>query len=351
MNKLLVICGPTATGKTDLGIYLAKKFEGEIASADSRQVYKGMDIGTGKDLPVDSKYQVSRLPSPGGEAAGGQASIKYQKINLGYYLFNGVRAWLLDVVEPNQEFSVAHYVELAQKVMEDIWRRGKLPIVVGGTGFYIKGLIDGIETLGAEPDWELRIRLKDLPAQKLFDFLARLDATKAASMNVSDRQNPRRLIRAIEIASKNQKPKTKNLKPCLAGRRAKTSANALFIGFKAPFKKLYQRIDKRVEERVRKGAEKEVKVLIKKGYSWDLPAMSAMGYREWQPYFEGKATKEEIIQKWKFAEHAYARRQLTWFRRDPRIRWFDISERSWKKGVEGLVKSWYNEKIKVQKSK
>ena len=148
MNKLLIICGPTATGKTSLGIKLARKFNGEIVSADSRQVYKGMDVATGKDLPVGSKYQVS--------------SIKYQKIRAGYYLFEGIPVWMLDVVEPNQEFSVAQYIDLGQKVMVDIWRRKKAPIVVGGTGFYIKGLIDGIETLGVEPNWELRNRLEKL---------------------------------------------------------------------------------------------------------------------------------------------------------------------------------------------
>jgi tRNA dimethylallyltransferase len=333
MSKLLVICGPTSTGKTGLGIRLAKKFDGEIVSADSRQVYKGMDIGTGKDVE-NGKWIIDNGKR-------------------GHWEVEGVPIWLLDVVKPNQEFSVAHYVELAQKVMEDIWRRGKLPIIVGGTGFYIKGLIDGIGTLGVESDWELRIRLKDLPAQKLYDFLARLDATKAASMNVSDRKNPRRLIRAIEIASKNQKlylrrqAKTENstcvdrLKPCLAGRRAKTSAKALFIGLRTPPKKLYQRIDKRIDKQVEMGAEEEVRGLIKKGYPWNLPAMSAMGYREWQLYFEGKATKEEIIQKWKFAEHAYARRQLTWFRRNPQIRWYDITKRGWRTRVVELIKRWY----------
>ena len=316
----MIICGPTATGKTSLGIHLAKKisakggpasgWNAEIVSADSRQVYKGMDIGTSKDLPKNSKLPV------------------------GYYLFSGIPVWLLDVVAPNQEFNVSQYINLAQKVIKDIWQRHKLPIIVGGTGFYIKGLVDGIETLGVEPDWELRSRLEGLPAPKLFDLLARFDPGKAASMNVSDRKNPRRLIRAIEIASKSRRLKTKD-------RKQKIKAEILFIGLKAEYKELYKRIDKRVEERVEMGVEKEIKKLIKKGYSWNLPAMSAMGYREWQTFFDGKATKEEIIQKWKFDEHGYARRQLTWFKKDERIKWFDITSPGFKNKVEKLVESWY----------
>jgi tRNA dimethylallyltransferase len=328
-NKLLIICGPTATGKTALGLLLAKKFKGEIISADSRQVYRGMDIATGKDIE-EGKWVRD------------------------HWEIQGVPLWLLDVVEPHQEFSVAQYIDLAQKKIRDIWQRRKsrlevedprrrasgLPILVGGTGFYIKGLIDGIGTLGVEADWELRMRLENLSAEKLFDLLSRLNPVKAASLNASDRKNPRRLIRAIEIATR-QKPETKNLKP-------KTSVDTLFIGLKAELKKLYKRIDKRVEERVKGGVEKEIKGLIRKGYSWDMPAMSALGYREWQDFFEGRLGKEEVIQKWKFDEHGYARRQMTWFRKDPRIHWFDITEDDWTERVEGLVKSWYNGKIKVR---
>jgi len=326
MNKLLIICGPTATGKTSLGIHLAKKFNGEIISADSRQVYKGMDIGTGKDLPKNSKLKTKNS----------KLNLKTENFQTGYYLFDQIPVWMLDVVEPNQEFSVAQYINLGQKVMVDIWRRKKLPIIVGGTGFYIKGLIDGIETLGVEPNWELRNRLERFSVQKLFEILARLDSSKAASMNASDRKNPRRLIRAIEIANaKTQKP-------------AKTQKNfdTLLIGLKAPYQQLYQRIDERVDKQVKMGAEEEVKKLIKKGYQWDLPAMSAMGYGVWRPYFEGKETLGEVIKRWKFDEHSYARRQMTWFKRDKRVHWFDIVEKSWEKRVEDLVKSWYNKDIK-----
>jgi tRNA dimethylallyltransferase len=335
MNKLLVICGPTATGKTSLGIHLAKKisakggpasgWQGEIVSADSRQVYKGMDIGTGKDLPADSKLKTQNS----------KLQLKGQKYQVGYYLFEGIPVWMLDVVTPAQEFSVAQYVELARKIIEDTWQRKKLPIIVGGTGFYIRGLIDGIETLGVVPNWELRKRLEKFSVQKLFEILARLDSSKAASMNASDRRNPRRLIRAIEIATRNRKQKTEN-------RKQKIKAKILIIGLKLEPKALYQRIDKRVDKQVKMGAEEEVEKLLKKGYSWDLPAMSAMGYGVWKPYFEGKQTLREVIERWKFDEHGYARRQMTWFKRDKRVHWFDITEPGWQDKVEQLAESWYN---------
>lgn len=307
MNKLLVICGPTATGKTGLAVKLAKKFSsrgrpasgwnGELISADSRQVYRGMDIGTGKDHPKEMKIH------------------------------------LIDVVAPNQEFSVAQYVNLAWKVISDIWKRKKLPIIVGGTGFYIKGLIDGIETLGVPPDWELRKKLSNLDIKKLREILEKTCPERMREMNESDRNNPRRLIRAIEIASVGV---PSQLHP------ASYTLNPLFIGLTTPYKTLYQQIDKRVIQRVKMGAEKEVRRLLKKGYSWDLPAMNSMGYIQWQPFFEGKVTKDEVIQRWKFTEHAYARRQMTWFKKDKRINWFDISLKGWENKVEDLVRKWYS---------
>ena len=321
MNKLLAVCGPTASGKTALGIKLAKKFssrgrpasgwKGEIISADSRQVYKGMDIATGKDIS-NGKWIIDNGKN-------------------GYWEIEGIPVWLLDVVKPNQAFSVAQYVDLAEKVIENIWQRNKLPIIVGGTGFYIKGLIDGIETLGVPPDWKLRRRLEKLSVQKLFEMLARLDPGKTALMNASDRKNPRRLVRAIEIANAETQKSAKTQK----------KIDTLFIGLKALYKELYQRIDKRVNKQVEMGAEQEVKNLLTQGYSWNLPALSGIGYRQWRPYFEKRASLEEVVQRWKYDEHAYARRQMSWFRRDKRIRWFDIAKPGFEKKVEKLVNDWY----------
>jgi len=301
MDRLLVICGPTATGKTSLAVKLAKKFNGELISADSRQVYQGMDIGTGKDHP------------------------------------RGIKIHLIDVVKPNQEFSIAQYYRSAWQVIKEIWEKGKLPILVGGTGFYIKAVVDGITTKDIPPNPKIRQGMKEWPASQLYQYLENLDPIKAASLNKSDRQNPRRLIRAIEIDSwKKENPgwqPEEHKKPLV-----------LFIGIKASYKELYQMIDRRVLQRVKMGAEKEVRGLIKKGYSWGLPAMNSMGYIQWKPFLKGEITRDEVIKRWQFAEHAYARRQMTWFKKDKRIKWFDISQKRWQDRVVKLVKGWLAKK-------
>lgn len=301
MDKLLVICGPTATGKTGLAVKLAKKFKGELISADSRQVYRGMDIGTGKDHP------------------------------------KGMKIHLVDVVKPNQEFSVSQYYHLTWQAIREIWKKGKLPILVGGTGFYIKAVVDGLATKDIPPNSKIRQGMKGWSAKQLYQYLESLDSLKAASLNQSDRNNPRRLIRAIEIADWRKEnpgwqPK-KHKKPPV-----------LVIGLKAKYKELYQRIDKRVLQRVKMGAEKEVRDLIKRGYSWNLPAMSSMGYIQWRSYLERETTRDEVIKRWQFAEHAYARRQMTWFRKDKKILWFDISQKRWQDRVVKLVEKWLAEK-------
>jgi len=321
MNKFLVICGPTATGKTSLGIKLAQKFDGEIVNADSRQVYRGMDVGTGKEIQ-SSKFKVQTL--------------ERGKYNIGYYLISGVRVWLLDVVEPSYRFSVADYVNCAVPAIEGIWKRGKLPILVGGTGFYIKALIDGIDTMGVEPDWELREKFKNTGTKKLQEFLKRIDAERFNGMNQSDRNNPRRLVRAIEIA-KNPLPNSKILKL--------TAKDILMIGLKASYKKLYERIDKRVEKRLEEGLIKEIKSLIGKGYNFDNSVLGeTIAYKEWEGCLENGQLKGEIVQKWKYNEHHYARRQMTWFRKEERINWFDITSDSFLQNIEKLVRKWYIKK-------
>ena len=357
MKKLLVICGPTAMGKTSLGVKLAKKFNGEIVSADSRQVYKGMDIGTGKDI---NKFSIFNF----------QFSIK-DKYQIGHYKIDEVRVWLLDVVKPDYQFSVADYVKCANLVIKDIWKRKKLPILVGGTGFYIKGLVDGIETIGVEQDWELREKLTSCRVNELTSLLKKLDPEKWERMNESDRRNPRRLIRAIEIALQIRNPKSEISNPDVKiedarlKRRHKSeirnskfkTKNTLFIGLTAENNVLYQRIDKRVEERVKQDIVKEIKRLIKMGYSWENSVVgTTIGYREWKECFagsrlkaraagiasgdarQGSRLKEEIIQKWKYAEHGYARRQMTWFKKDKRISWFDISKKGWENDIMSFLR-------------
>lgn len=320
MEKLLVVCGPTATGKTSFALKLAQKFNAELISADSRQVYQGLDIGTGKDLPQNTKFYPQKGSDP--------------QINFGFYKVNQIPVWGLDLVKPNQLFSVAHYFRFAQRAIKDISRRKKLPLLVGGTGFYIKALTDGIQTLGISPNWELRYQLKDISAEKLFDRLSRLNSLKAASLNSSDRQNPRRLIRALEIASQSSRP------PSQAPRKIKFN-KVLFLGLKAPNQILYQKIDQRVQKRVRQGIEKEIKNLLKKGLDWQNSVLGqTLAYQEWEPFFQKKATRAQVIKRWQFNEHGYARRQLTWFKKGNRLHWFDITQKDWQKKAQNLVQVW-----------
>lgn len=323
LKKLIVILGPTASGKTDLSIKLARKFNGEVISADSRQVYKGMDIGTGKDIE-NSKFQIPNFKS-----------ISNDKFQIGYYEIDEVKVWLYDVAEPSQTFNVAAYAKLANKALENICGRKKLPILVGGTGFYIKAVVDGIETIGFPPDWELREKLLNYQIIKLSKLLKQLDPKKWERMNESDRENPRRLIRAVEVAlAKEPKP----LAP------SPYTLNPLFIGLTAPNKVLYQRIDGRVEKRVKEGILGEIENLLKEGYSWEKSVLGeTIGYKEFKPYFEGEINPSEAIQRWKYDEHAYARRQVTWFKkalRQAQGTWFDITKRGFEKRINERVKDW-----------
>lgn len=333
MKKLLVVCGPTAVGKTSLGLKLAKKFNGEVVSADSRQVYQGMDVGTGKEifgLPFTTRKFL-------------------ENFQIGFYQKEGVKFWLYDIVEPTYRFNVADYVKCANLVIKDVWERKRLPILVGGTGFYIKAVIDGIETIGIGPNWELRNKLSGYSLDELQIELRKSDPQKFETMNESDRTNPRRLIRAIELALKNQG----SHQPIPgSGGRARTKdlddsqklkiGNCLITGLKMVFCKLYQKIDERVNERVKMGMGGEIKDLLKRGCNFENSALgTTIGYKEWESYFERGEELEKIVERWKLDEHGYARRQMTWFKKDRRINWFDIMGKDYLKRIESLVRKWY----------
>lgn len=324
MEKALVICGSTATGKTQLGVELAQRFNGEIVSADSRQVYKGMDISTGKELPANAKFKIQNS----------KLQVKNQNFRLGYYLFDGVPVWMLDVVPPAQSFSVADYCTLSRRVISNILKRGKLPIVVGGTGFYIKALTDGIETIGIPQNIALRAAYNNKSTSELLDILFHLNPDIANRLNPSEKKNKARLLRRIEIAQSSRKVGQS------LGR--KLGHEFLQIGLAAPRDVLRERINKRIDSWLASGAQDEIVSLLSRGLSWGAQSMSALGYRQWKPYFDGKVGKEEIVEKWKTEEWQYARRQITWFTRDKRITWFDITHEGWKEKVEETVGNWYN---------
>lgn len=317
-----MVCGPTATGKTRLAISLAKKFDGEVISADSRQVYKGMDIGTGKDVPKNSKTQ------------------KLKKSKYEYYEINGAKIWGYDLAEPRMGFSVGEYIKIAREVIGDIWERNKPAILVGGAGLYIKAVVDGIPTVEIPPNVKLRKSLSEKTIEELYEMLANSDPVKAASLNFSDKSNPRRLIRALEVALFEPRNSVS------MNRFIETSLDVLFIGLTLPLKDLLVRIENRIEDRVKNGVEQEIKDLLSKGVTWKMQSMTSLGYREWRKFFEGSGNKNELIADWIREEKKYAKRQITWFKKDKRINWFDITGGNWQENVEKLVGKWYIVKVK-----
>lgn len=340
MNKLLVICGSTATGKTKLALHLAKVLtsdkkgfglKGELVSADSRQIYKGLDIGTGKDIPKNAKFKL-----PIGERG--------SKLG-GYYQIGESKIWGYDLTGPKQEFSVAQYAKTADEIIKDIWSRNKLPILVGGTGLYIKAIVDGIPTISIPKNRRLRRSLEKKKRTELFEMLAQIGPMKAAAMNYSDKRNPRRLIRAIEVAQW-------KLKNTLKEDDSRKKFPTLIIGLKAEKGILSKRINKRVKTRVEVGLEKEIEKLFKEGVTWKHQSMDSLGYRQWKVYFkkhsalkslvsEREKDRDGVMKKWEKEENKYSKKQMTWFRRDKRIKWFDISSPEWQKSVVKLAKEWY----------
>lgn len=283
MNNLLIICGPTATGKTGLAIELAKTFHGELVSADSRQVYQGLDALTGKDRTEE------------------------------------VPIWLYDVAAADQEFSVAHFVRLAKAAVNDIHKRGKLPIVVGGTGFYLRALTTSIDTIAVPPNPQLREILRIKSIDTLQRQLRGVNRERWGALNASDRKNPRRLIRAIEVALS-----TKHISP------APPRYDALWIGLAVPLPILKQRIAHSVTERFEKAVSE-----VRDG----LPPI--LGVAPLLSFTRGESTKEETLMKWVQAEFQYAKRQVTWFKKEKQTHWFDVSDPYVEQRIIDMVKSWY----------
>jgi tRNA dimethylallyltransferase len=278
MNKLIVILGPTSSGKTDLSIKLAKKFHGEIVSADSRQVYKGMDIGSGKI----TKNEMLSIPHH-----------------------------LLDVANPKTKFSVAQYQKLALKAIKNIQAKEKVPFLVGGTGFYIQSIVDGTIVPEVKPDWKLREKLDKLTTEQMFEKLKKLDPKRAKSI---DKHNPRRLVRALEIVLK-----TKKSVPSL---QEKKQFETLQIGVTKSQEELKTRIHKRLIKRLNKKIMiNEVKKLHKSGVSWRRLEEFGLEYRYVAQYIQNKITYQEMADSIQIESEHYAKRQMTWFKRDKKIYW------------------------------
>ncbi len=309
LPSIIVILGATASGKTKLAIELAKKYNGEIISADSRQVYKKMDIGTAK--PV-GKWEIF--------------------CETAAYMVEDVPHYLIDIVDPGEIFSLSNFKQLALERIDDILKRGKVPFIVGGTGLYIWSIVDNLIFPNVAPHKKLRNGLEDKSLDQLVVLLKKLDPESA---KVIDLNNSRRVIRALEvnILTGGSFVEQKQKNPPLF--------NALQIGLSVEREKLYERIDKRVDEQISAGLVEEVAGLVKQKYSFILPSMNGIGYRQIGAYLNNEMDLEKAIELVKRDTRHYARRQLTWFRRDKRIEWCGVEE---KNKIEKLIKDFLTKK-------
>lgn len=288
---LIAVVGPTASGKTGLGIYLAKKLNGEVVSADSMQIYKGMDIATAKPDEAEK---------------------------------NGIVHHLMDFLEPTETFSVAEYVKMAHKVIADIHAREKIPIIVGGTGLYINSLLNNINFDSAAANDNIRKRLQlKLEAEGIDALLQELSIyDRESAERLSKEKNSKRIIRALEIFLSSGKTMTEHLK---LSKQTPSPYNAVIIGLTCNDReKLYDRINQRVDVMMEKGLLNEAKKY--RNLDISQTAVKAIGYKELEPYFTGDKTLDEALEKLKMETRRYAKRQLTWFRRNEKINWIYTDE-------------------------
>ncbi|MBU6232525.1 tRNA (adenosine(37)-N6)-dimethylallyltransferase MiaA [Patescibacteria group bacterium] len=297
MQKLLVILGPTATGKSDLAVELAELFNGEVISADSRQVYRGLDIGTGKITREE---------------------------------MHGIRHHLLDIADPNDRFTVARWKAAAEEAVSDIAGRGKLPIICGGTGYYISALIEGIEFPEIETDAREQEELESKTAQDLYAELQSLDPRRAASMSKNgERTNRRRLARAILIARKLGAVPALSSDPLSKWKADATGPyDPVIIGLNIPDAELKARIRDRLIRRLDAGMIDEAVRLHENGLSFERMDELGLEYRYLAKLIRGDISRDELIETLSAKIWQYARRQRTWFKRDDRIAWFSPSDRS-----------------------
>jgi tRNA dimethylallyltransferase len=296
---MIAIVGPTAVGKSELALHLAQYFPLEIISADSRQVYRYMDIGTNKPSPVE------------------RALVPHH---------------IIDVVDPDEDFSLAVYHQLAIEALIAIQQRGKLPLLVGGSGLYVWSLIEGWKIPEVPPDQKLRRQLEARAEQEdirsLYRELQYIDPSAAAKINPS---NTRRIIRALEIYYATGQP------PSQLQRKEVPAFSVLIIGLTQERSELYRRIDERVDKMIQRGLVEEVEQLLKKGYSPTLPSMLGIGYKQIGQFLRGEMTLPEAIDKIKYETHRLARHQYAWFRlSDSKIHWFDVGEKEGKASIVAL---------------
>jgi tRNA dimethylallyltransferase len=283
---LVVIVGPTAVGKTDLAVHLAQEVNGEIVSADSRQVYRGMDIGTAKATREEQEAAAHHL---------------------------------VDIVDPDETLGLAQFQELANAAIAGITARGRVPLLVGGTGQYVMAVVEGWKVPRVPPDEALRQDLYRQADEEGAEVLhARLRVLDPAAADRIDARNVRRVVRALEVCLVTGEP--------ISEQQGKSPPpyRILILGLSLPRAELYQRIDDRVERMMEAGLEDEVRELVTAGYGFDLPAMSGVGYGQFAPYLAGEATLDGVVGEIKRATRRFVRHQANWFRQgDTRIHWLE----------------------------
>lgn len=287
MEKVIVICGPTASGKTSLSIELAKRIQGEIVSSDSMQIYQEMNIGTAK--PTQEEMQ-------------------------------GIQHYLLDFISPEERYSVADYKRDAKKAIEEIIKKGKIPIIVGGTGLYIDSLIYEIEYPNIEFDKEYRKELEKRVhvegLEKLYEEAEKIDPLAIQKISQKD---TKRILRILEIYHATGKTKTEQE---VESRKKPAEYDYRVYALKWDREILYERINKRVDQMLEQGLIEEVKGILKRHKEFPT-AMQGLGYKEVEKYLKGELTKEEMIEKIKMETRRYAKRQMTWFRKNKQTIWLD----------------------------
>jgi tRNA dimethylallyltransferase len=286
LNRLVAIVGPTGIGKSRLAVHLAGLFSGEIVSADSRQVYRYLDIGTAKP----TREELSAVPHH-----------------------------LIDIVDPDEEFSLAVYLKLANRAIADILRRGRLPFLVGGTGLYVRAILEGWQVPEVSPDPEFRYNIEKRADERsiddIYQELVTADPDAAAKI---DRRNVRRVIRALEVHARTGKAFSQ------LGRKRTPAFQPFIIGLTTDRAELYRIVDHRVDAMIARGFVREVEKIKEMGYDLNLPSLSGIGYRQIGQLLNGEMTREAAINKIKTETHRFIRHQYAWFRRDDiEVNWFD----------------------------
>ena len=290
-NNLIVIAGPTGVGKTDLSICVADKINGEIISADSRQIYRYMDIGTAK---VEKEYR------------------------------DKIKHHMIDIVDPNEEFSVSDFKKITMEIIDDINKKGKIPLLVGGTGLYINSIVYEIDFTNVASNKTIREHYESILLEKgkqfLYELLMEKDYDTATKLNIND---TKRIIRALEVYDVTKIPMSKQNKDF---RKPSTKYNLSMYLLYMDRNKLYDRINARVDKMIEDGLINEVETLLKLGYEKSLNSMQGIGYKEIVDYLENKISLDEAVELIKKRSRNYAKRQLTWFKRDERCRWINVDE-------------------------